>query len=175
MVAIRPNTDAIMRSGVTPGETLYVRLSASAVVRRHEHDRATRTVAVLGSEIVVVAKGYSAPPRAAAPRCRLGPVTRAVGAPPVDVGAAVLAVSGRRLKRAAHADKVATSTLEAEARRGIKGWGGHERSVRALTGKGNGTKVAADAPGVVVGVLPRGQPPSAQRRRPTTFAPIHSV
>jgi len=65
-------------------------------------------------------------------------MTRAVGAAPVDVGAAVLAVIGRLLKRAAHADKVATSTVEAEARRGLKGWGGHERSVRAPTGKGNG-------------------------------------
>jgi hypothetical protein len=41
-------------------------------------------------------------------------------------------------QHAAHPDKVATSTGGAEARRGLKGWGGHERSVRGPTGKGNG-------------------------------------
>ena len=57
----------------------------------------------------------------------------------MDVGAAdVLAVIGRRLKRAAHADKVGTSTVGADARREIKGWGGHETSVSPHTGKGNG-------------------------------------
>ena len=56
----------------------------------------------------------------------------------MDVGAAdVLAVIGRLLKRAAHADKGGISTVGADTRRGLKGWGGHERSVRAPTGKGN--------------------------------------
>ena len=56
----------------------------------------------------------------------------------MNVGAAaVLAVSGRLLS-AAHADKGGISTVGADARRGLKGWGGHERSVSVPTGKSNG-------------------------------------
>jgi hypothetical protein len=115
----------------------------------------------------------SAPPRAAAPGCRFDPVTRAVGAPPVDVGAAdALAVIGRLLKGAAHADKVGTSTVGADARRGLKGWGGHERSVRAPTGKGNGmnSKSVLLATSMVLGCTS----PSRAKRRCTLASRILS-
>ena len=55
----------------------------------------------------------------------------------MDVGAAdVVAVIGR-LRRAAHADKGGLSTVGADARHGLKGWGGHGRSVSAPKGKSN--------------------------------------
>ena len=56
----------------------------------------------------------------------------------MDVGAAaVIAVIGRLLG-AADTDQGGNSTVGAEARRGLKGWGGHERSVRVPAEKGNG-------------------------------------
>jgi len=55
----------------------------------------------------------------------------------MGVGAAdVLAVIGRLLS-AAHADKAGLSTVGADAQCGLKGWGGHERSVSAPPRKSN--------------------------------------